>query len=166
MPPAFVLSQDQTLRKIILFYQIIWFKQFIEYYLYSLNWISRFTSHYSIFNQLRFFSEANGFIIYHRFIYFANSFVNFFWSFSNRLFKSISSAIKRNRDLIYHRFFNLQTEVLTFFEVFNSQLLISFASHKRRNSFLIYHRFWVLQIICRTFHRFFSSSLSSSSSRY
>jgi len=82
------------------------------------------------------------------------------------LFKSISSAIKRNRDLIYHRFFNLQTEVLTFFEVFNSQLLISFASHKRRNSFLIYHRFWVLQIICRTFHRFFSSSLSSSSSRY
>ena len=53
MPPAFVLSQDQTLHKLKFVYQIIWSK----HYLFDLRLImkfSRFTSHYSIFNQLLF----------------------------------------------------------------------------------------------------------------
>ena len=56
MPPAFVLSQDQTLHKLKFVYQIIWSK----HYLFDLRLImkfSRFTSHYSIFNQLLFIKK-------------------------------------------------------------------------------------------------------------
>ena len=79
MPPAFVLSQDQTLHKLKFVYQIIWSK----HYLFDLRLImkfSRFTSHYSIFNQLLFVTKC----MFHNIssiLILSNQFWRFFWFF-------------------------------------------------------------------------------------
>ena len=86
MPPAFVLSQDQTLRKIKLFYRKIRFKAFKILRL-EINFVScefsRFTSHYSIFNQLthqRRVTETEYITLFQL----CKSFFEFFSIFSNR----------------------------------------------------------------------------------
>ena len=90
MPPAFVLSQDQTLRKIKLFYRKIRFKAFKILRL-EINFVScefsRFTSHYSIFNQLPVVSTGDSFIIYHRFLFLQAQVWKFFKLFSDPHFQ-------------------------------------------------------------------------------
>ena len=76
MPPAFVLSQDQTLHK----HKFVYQKNLIKALLIRLtshNEFSRFTSHYSIFNQLASVWGACC-LIYHQFWFCQINFEDFF----------------------------------------------------------------------------------------
>ena len=89
MPPAFVLSQDQTLRKIKLFYRKIRFKA-LKYFRLEINfvllWI--FKVYIALFNfqsaRSHLASDRN--IIYHSFLVLQIVFWIFFDFFSNRKF--------------------------------------------------------------------------------
>ena len=138
MPPAFVLSQDQTLRKIKLFYRKIRFKAFKILRL-EINFVScefsRFTSHYSIFNQLTRIRASDRDIIYHRFFTLQIVFEKFFDFFSKPgIFQicdpqnfqcyislAASSHSTRNRNIIYHRFLFLQIVFEKFFDFFQNR---------------------------------------------
>ena len=121
MPPAFVLSQDQTLRKTkicltgVIRFKAIWFKTFTS------QEILRFTSHYSIFNQLIALKRRQVLNISSIFI-FASSKSNFFKNFSIRLFNN-PHLFQRNSFLIYHRFLTLQAKIWFFSKLFH--LLLS-----------------------------------------
>ena len=85
MPPAFVLSQDQTLRKInfILSENPIQAFLLVLFWLHRIldvsKWIFKVTSHYSIFNQLLLFLQR--LIIYHSLFRLSSEFLKYFWDF-------------------------------------------------------------------------------------
>ena len=99
MPPAFVLSQDQTLRKIKLFYRKIRFKA-LKYLRLEINfvllWI--FKVYIALFNfqSARSHSASDRNIIYHGFLFLQIVFWNFFrFFFKNRKFFKKARCKKR-----------------------------------------------------------------------
>ena len=161
MPPAFVLSQDQTLHKLKFVYQIIWSK----HYLFDLRLImkfSRFTSHYSIFNQLLSFKSAY-FIIYHQFrfcqIYFWRFFI--FYSASRHFqfnFVSLSFGAFYNIDPIFYFCklnFKLFSKVFIQFRIssISPASLSRFYSRGAKRD-IIYHRVAFCQAVLQNFLNF------------
>ena len=139
MPPAFVLSQDQTLRKIKLFYRKIRFKA-LKYLRLEINfvllWI--FKVYIALFNFQSAHSPAASDIdlIYHGFSTLQaafEKFLNFFisaffknsWSFLWSISPAASSFSTRNRNIIYHRISFLQIifgKILQIFAIFCKNL--------------------------------------------
>ena len=126
MPPAFVLSQDQTLRKTIICLiedsiQSILFKT-----LFRLIEILRFTSHYSIFNQL--INHVGWWRVLNisSIFYFSSGFLKNFWFFSKPPdFQSplLSNPVQSlaHGFLICHSFSFLQAVFWIFFWFFHIQ---------------------------------------------
>ena len=127
MPPAFVLSQDQTLRKIKLFYRKIRFKALnlrlcvsslvnfqglhrtIQFSISSLT-----SGEWHRLNISHFFNFASGFLKIFEIFYFSvfKRAQKFLWSIS----LAASSFSTRNRNIIYHSFLTLQAIFWNFFD--------------------------------------------------
>ena len=156
MPPAFVLSQDQTLRKIKLFYRKIRFKA-LKYLRLEINfvllWI--FKVYIALFNfqsaRSHLASDRN--IIYHSFLFLQIVFGNFFDFFKTGRFSKIairkifqcyislaaSSLSTRNRNIIYQCFSFLQIifgKILQIFAIFCKNLRF-FGKNRSRTCTLI-----------------------------
>ena len=138
MPPAFVLSQDQTLHKIILTTSVVMIflkNRLSSISLCNLNYIQinvncQVTSHYSIFKQLsaiklivyqprRFaYRIAAWYLIYHKFeicqILFSTFFKLFYFNPADRFIVNQIAAW----DLIYHSLKFCQILFQTFFDFF------------------------------------------------
>ena len=122
--------------------------------------ILRFTSHYSIFNQLAPF-RSNSFLIYHRFLFLQVVFEKFFnFSFQplQQFIKQPFVALNTQRILnisLFFIFFKLKIEL--FFDFFLNQFYqASRWPVIRRNRIIIYHRFLFLQAAFWKFFHFFN----------
>ena len=149
MPPAFVLSQDQTLRKINYFIRKSDSKHLklccFDYIGLTdvSNWIFKVTSHYSIFNQLLLFVASHN-------ISFIVSLVKRtfedFWDFLSTAVLQRPESFKTACDLIYHKNWFCQTQFLIFFDFFISLFccLLNPGGAKRD---IIYHPKLICQMI-------------------
>ena len=106
MPPAFVLSQDQTLRKINLFHQRYLIRLLCDFVVnyYSLKCNFQVTSHYSIFNQQHIQHRTQQSFNITLYFYFSSSFFKVFQNFfqlARSLFSSASPLSSGDRDIKY-----------------------------------------------------------------
>ena len=150
MPPAFVLSQDQTLRKIKLFYQKFWLALMIFSRYSMFEFSSEFqgshrTIQFSISCQT--LKEFDGCLIYHSFSRLSSRIINFFQTFlklDQHCCSSGASPWKAQHFLIYHTSKCLSNRFSKFFQTFSISL-ITFVWALRSSisdDFLIYTAFF------------------------
>ena len=169
MPPAFVLSQDQTLRIIklyrrnlnlrsnFLFWFISWF--FKE----SLNVNCRL--HRTIQFSNNFTTIRDGSLIYHRFFNLSNQVSNFFQLFLILCFLS-TIALWATWFLIYHKFLFCQIEFENFFDFFQSAISSFKQPHLLLVTWLLIYTFFPFcQVYFSTFLHFLCSKCYSATSR-
>ena len=154
MPPAFVLSQDQTLRKTVnYFIRIIWLALMIFFRDTLLSSQVNFKVHIALFNFQSAFSTVafDGFLIYHSFSNLSSWIFKIFKTFSKfliffQLSLFWSKLPKSVGCIIYHTSNSFSSQLWKIFQSF----LISFAgstealSSSITDDFLIYISFWTI----------------------
>ena len=169
MPPAFVLSQDQTLRIIKLYRRnlnlrsnfLFWFIFFDSF------WIAQcklsVTSHYSIFKQLH--HDLWWFLNISQIFNLSNQVLNFFQLFLILCFLS-TIALWATWFLIYHKFLFCQIEFENFFDFFQSAISSFKQPHLLLVTWLLIYTFFCFcQVHFSTFLHFLCSKYYSATSR-
>ena len=164
MPPAFVLSQDQTLHKLKFVYQIIWSK----HYLFDLRLIMNFqglhrTIQFSI-SCVSFWGAC--FLIYHQFRFCQINFEDFFIFYSAPYhfklnFISLSFGTFYNIEPIFKlckSFFKLFQSFPKLFQVYQSALCrLPWFLRRRKTRYNIASRFVLSSRISKLFSFFHSA---------